>query len=358
MPDRDADDLPLAGVRVVDLTHHVAGPYCTHLLATHGASVVKIERPGGDPARRLPPFLERGDGGRESLLFRYLNRGKETLTLDLKDPAGRDRCLALAREADVVVENFRPGTLNRLGLGWETLHALNPRLILTSISNFGQDGPYRDFKAWDIVADALGGLAYIFGYADREPLTHPNPQAQYRAGVYAASATVAALLNLDGEGEHVDVSIVECIAAALRDTVPQYTYMGAVRKRSSRPEGGPGVPTSCSDGYVILSAFGVSSFDEIARLLRAPELADERFATGEGRERHAAELRVLMQEALARWSKWQFFHESQAWGFGAGIVLTPQEVAESEQLAARGFFHSLEIESGRSLPAPNRPVEL
>ncbi len=351
--------LPLDGVRVVDLTHYVAGPYCTRLLAAYGASVLKVERPGGDPARRLPPFVDLSDGGRESLLFRYLSRGKETLTLDLKDPAGRDRCLELALDADVLVENFRPGTLDRLGLGWEMLHALNPRLILTSISNFGQQGPYRDFKAWDIVADALGGLAYIFGYPDREPLTHPNPQAQYRAGVYAASATVAALLNLDSTGEWVDVSIVECVAAALRDTIPQYTFMGAVRKRSSRPEGGPGTPTACADGYVVLSTYGVGSFDAIARLLQAPELGDERFATGEGRERHAAELRALMQEALARWSKWDFFHESQAWGFGAGIVLTPEEIAASEQLAARGFFHPLELEPGRrSLPAPDRPVEL
>ncbi|MGI8554395.1 MAG: CoA transferase [Dehalococcoidia bacterium] len=189
---------PLVGVCVLDLTHHVAGPYCTRLLLDYGASVLKVERPGGDPARRLPPFLVSSEGHETSLLFLYLNQGKETLTLDLSSEEGRNRCLELARVADVVVENYRPGTLDRLGLGWESFQAANPRLVLTSISNFGQDGPYRDYRAWDIVADALGGLAYIFGYPDREPLTHANPQAQYRAGVYAASATVAALLHEGG----------------------------------------------------------------------------------------------------------------------------------------------------------------
>src|SRR3990172_5333261 len=152
---------PLEGVRVLDLTHYVAGPYSTRLLAEQGASVLKIERPGGDPIRKWPPFFAGAD--EPSLFYHYLNHGKETLTLDLATPGGRDRVLELAREADVAVENFRPRTLDPFQLGWDVLHSVKPRLTLPSISNFGQYGPYREYRAWDIVADALGGIAYIHG---------------------------------------------------------------------------------------------------------------------------------------------------------------------------------------------------
>lgn len=349
---------PLDGVRVLDLTHHVAGPYCTRLLADHGASVLKIERPGGDPARRLPPFVEAGAGAPSSLLFLYLNYGKEVLTLNLGTPAGRDRCLELVQDADVVVENFRPGTLDRFGLGWDVLHRANPSLVLTSISNFGQEGPYRDYRAWDIVADALGGLSYIFGYSGREPLTHANPQAQYRAGVYAASATVAALLNRDDEGEHVDVSIMECVAAALRDTIPQYTFMGAVRRRAASPEGGFAAVTACADGYVIPTTYGASDWSTFARFMQAPELDQPRFSTGDGRQQHSEELAHLLCQALRSWDKFAFFHEAQAWSIGAGIVLTPDEVVASEQLAARGYFRPLDAGPAGELPAPRGPFVL
>lgn len=351
-------DRPLDGVRVLDLTHHVAGPYCTRLLADHGAAVLKVERPGGDPARRLPPLLATGDDPPASLLFLYLNHGKETLTLDLATPDGQARALELMRQADVVVENFRPGTLDRFGLGWDAIHAANPGVILTSISNFGQSGPYRDYRAWDIVADALGGLAYIHGYPDREPLTHANPQAQYRAGVAAASATVAALLNHDGEGEHVDISIVECVAAALRDTVPQYTFMGAIRRRGARAAGGPGTVTPCADGYVIPTTFGAGDWSVFARFMDAPELDDERFATGDGRQRHAEELGSLLRARLLSWPMFDYFERAQLWGIGAGIVLTPAQALACEQLAARGYFRTIETDDGRTLPAPRGPFVL
>lgn len=351
---------PLDGIRVLELTHYVAGPYCGRLLADYGASVLKVERQGGDPARGLPPSIQLASGSSESLLYLYLNHGKEHVTLDLKSAAGIDRARALAAEADVIVENFRPGALEKLGLSWETLHATNPRLVLTSISNFGQTGPYRDYRAWDIVADALGGLSYIFGYSDRQPLTHPNPQAQYRAGACAAAATVAALFGREdsGVGDWVDISIMECVASALRDTIPQYTYMGAVRRRGASPEGGFGAITACADGYVIPTAFGAASWETFARFLGAPEMEDERFATGDGRQRYASQLAALLRRRLEDWDKLRFFHGSQEWGIGAGIVLTPEEVRQSEQLAARGFLQPLTAQDGRDLAAPRRPFEL
>ena len=348
---------PLEGIRVLDLTHYVAGPYCTRLLLDYGASVLKIERPRGDPVRNWPPFVD-GKAGRESLLHLYLNHDKETLTLDLKSDEGRERALELVRDSDVVVENFRPTTMEHLGLGWDVLHALNPRLVMTSISNFGQHGPHSGYKAWDIIADAMGGLAYIHGYADREPLTHGNPQPQYRAGVVAASATLAALLNLDDEGEHVDISIVEVVAAALRDTITQYTFMGAIRHRAGRVGGGQGAITPCSDGYVIPTMFGSADFPSFARFMDAPELDDERFATGDGRQRHALELSKLLRERLKSWTMVDYFEGAQTWGMGAGMVMSPDKVLECEQHQVRAFFQELETADGRKLPAPRGPFVL
>jgi crotonobetainyl-CoA:carnitine CoA-transferase CaiB-like acyl-CoA transferase len=351
---------PLDGVRVLEFTHYVAGPYCGRLLADYGASVLKVEPPDGDPARRLPPVVWLRSGGSESLLYLYLNHGKRTITLDLRADGARQRALELARDADVVIENFRPGALDRLGLDWETLHATNLRLVLTSISNFGQSGPYRDFRAWDIVADALGGLSYIFGQSTREPLTHPNAQAQYRAGACAAAATVAALLGREDTslGEWIDISIMECIAAALRDTVPQYTYMGAVRRRGANPEGGFGSVTACVDGYVIPTAYGAANWQTLARFLQAPEMDDPRFSTGDGRIAHAAELTDLLRSRLLQWHEFPFFHGSQEWGIGAGIVLTPSQVCASEQMAARDFLQPVVLGDGLQALSPRRPFEL
>lgn len=350
----DAPGRPLAGIRVLDLSHSVSGPYCTRVLADQGASVLRVERPGGDPVRSWPPLLP---GGEEpGLLYLYLNHGKELLTLDLAQPEARDRVLDLAREADVVVENFRPGTMDRFGLGWEALHRINPRLVLTSISNFGQDGPYRDYRAWDIVADALGGLAYIHGADDRQPLTHGNPQAQYRAGVQAASATVAALFNLDGEGEHVDVSIMEVVASTLRDTIPQYTFMGGVRRRGGRA-GGAGAITRTADGWAIPSAYG-ADFSLFANFLQAPELADERFQTGDGRQTNATELRAILIDILARWKTMDFFEGAQSWGLGVGAVMTPLQNLQSSQWKERGFLQDIEVAPGKTLPAPRGAISL
>jgi len=228
----------LEGVQVIDLTHYLSGPYCTKLLATLGANVVKIERPGsGDPARRIGPFAkaspspstgEGGDGGefhlpltpshqgRENLgetgaWFLYLNTSKKGVTLNLKREAGRDILRRLVRSAHVVVENFAPGTLDKLGLGYDDLRQENPALVMTSISNYGQTGPYRDWKAAEINLYAASGLMNITGEPDLEPLKEGAPLAQLGAGQNAFVATMAALLYAEetGQGQHIDLSIAE-----------------------------------------------------------------------------------------------------------------------------------------------------
>ena len=209
----------LAGLRVVDLTHHIAGPYATKLLADFGADVVKIERPGGDPARRLPPFYHDDPHPDRSLPFLYLNTNKRSVTLNLKSEEGRGILLELLKDADAVVDNFAPRVMPSLGLDADTLREHNPRLVVASVTNFGQSGPWRDYKATEIVSYALGGLMYIFGAYDREPLKHALHQAQFKAGTNLASATLMALYHqrMTGQGQLVDVSIQESIASALRD---------------------------------------------------------------------------------------------------------------------------------------------
>jgi crotonobetainyl-CoA:carnitine CoA-transferase CaiB-like acyl-CoA transferase len=184
-----------------------------------------------DPARRLPPFFHDEPHQDKSLPFLYLNTNKRSITLNLKSETGRGILLDLLAETDVVVENFAPRVMGSLGLDYDTLREHNPRLVFASVSNFGQSGPWRDYRASEIVAYALGGLMYIFGAYDREPLKHALHQAQFKAGTNLASATLMALYHqrLTGEGQRVDVSIQESIASALRDVTNNYTYTGAVR---------------------------------------------------------------------------------------------------------------------------------
>jgi len=176
--------------KVLDLTHYIAGPYCTMVLAALGAEVIKVERPGeGDGARRLGPFFKDDPHPEKSGLFLTLNHNKKSVTLNLKTGTGVRLFNELVREADVVVENFRPGVMARLGLDYDALHKINPALVMTSISNFGQTGPYRDYKATELVIEALGGLAYGIGDYDREPVKYGLSQIQYDAGKTAALAT-------------------------------------------------------------------------------------------------------------------------------------------------------------------------
>ena len=230
----------LEGIKVLDLTHHIAGPYCTKLLADFGARVTKIERPGsGDPARAMPPFAGDDPHPDKSLPFLYLNTNKRSVTLDLKSETGRQILRRLADESDLVVENFRPRTMPSLGFTYESLSATNPSLVMVSISNFGQTGPYRDYEATDIVEYALSGLQYIFGDNDREPLKHGFNQAQFKAGTDAASAALIALFHraMSGKGQWVDISIQECVATGLRDTTSAFAYTARLQVAPSKRSG-------------------------------------------------------------------------------------------------------------------------
>ena len=181
----------LSGIKVIDLTQYIAGPYCTKVLAAYGADVIKIERPpSGDPARNLAPFMDNIPGIERSGLFLYLNTGKKSITLNLKTEEGRKIFLQLVKDADIVVENFAPDTMESLGLSYETLRSLNPKIMMTSISNFGSTGPYKNYKLTDIVMYAMGLTMYGTGLIDREPQKLALTMIQHQAGMIAA-ATVS-----------------------------------------------------------------------------------------------------------------------------------------------------------------------
>ena len=342
MPEKALD-----GFKVLDLTHHIAGPYCTKLLADFGADVVKIERPGsGDPARRMQPFFHDQADGERSLPFLYLNTNKRSVTVDLKSGPGKEIVRKLARESDLLVESFSPRVLPSLGLGYGEFHELNPRLVMVSISNFGQTGPYRDYKATDIVEYALGGLMYITGSNDREPLKHALNQAQFKAGVNAASAALIALYHqqMTGQGQHVDVSIQECIASGLRDTVSIYTYMGAIRRRQPEHSGDiPRSPVEAKDGYVVPIAYGPVGWETTADFLERPDLKGPRFATPEARAENARELDEIVRDAFSHRDKRELFDAAHRHrGLVYGVVQSPEEVVANPQYRARGYFTEID----------------
>ena len=230
--------LPLEGVRIIDLTLETTGPFCTRLLADYGADVIKIEPPGGDPARALPPFADDTPGPDRSGTFLFLNTNKRSVVLDLEDDADRERLLDLVAGADAVVESFAPGRLDELGLGYERLAEVNPMVVLTSISPFGQDGPYRDWQATDFTYYAMGGPMLSTGHIDRESIRLGGRWAGYHTGYMAALATVVGVhaAELRGEGEHLDVSGFEVHTGSVDSRLTQlqaYQYSGRLSPRGA-----------------------------------------------------------------------------------------------------------------------------
>ncbi len=359
----------LEGVRVLDLTHYIAGPYCTRLMAGLGADVIKIERPAsGDPIRRVGPFASRpgelreyGDTAVEDGAWHlYLNAGKRSLALDLKTERGRRLAMDLAARADILVENFRPGTVDRLGLGCGKLNSVNPALVFTSISSFGQTGPYRNWRAAEVNLYAMGGLMNITGEPDQEPLKEGAPLAQLGAGQNAFAAAMGALMFAEetGEGQRIDVSIAEYATNILENALMQYSYSGQEFTRV----GNRGYGRSawgiypCRDGHAGIIAGPDHRWPEVARIMGREELADPRFASRRGRQENADEVDALMLPWLIENDKVDIFKAGQESGLGFSFVATMKDILEMEQLIARNYFITLEHPVAGELAYPGAPI--
>jgi len=339
----------LADVRVLDLTQQVSGPYCTKLLADYGAEVIKIEPPGsGDAARRLGPFFQDEPHPETSAVFLHYNTNKKSVTINLESLTGRKILRELVNTADVLVENASPGTMERLGLTYEELRPHNPRLIYTSISPYGQSGPYRDFTATDMTVFAMGGIMYRHGEPDREPIRYPGHVIQCLAGVNAAAATMCTLIaaKLSGEGAYIDIATMECLAGAVDRLLIRYAYNGVSAEREGHRREGyyPNGIYPCADGFVhVATLLSARGWVRLVRMLEMPELmTDPRFATAAARRQHHGDFDAIFYPWVIEHTQEEIFRLGQAQRVMVGKVYTMDQVLNDPQYVYRKYFTEID----------------
>jgi crotonobetainyl-CoA:carnitine CoA-transferase CaiB-like acyl-CoA transferase len=335
----------LDDIRVLDISQGIAGPLCARLLGDFGADVIKVEPSGGEIGRTMPPFFHDDPHPEKSLFFLLLNLNKRGITLNLETSEGANSFRELVRQADVVVESFQPGHLASLGLDYDALEHENPGVIMTSITPFGQTGPYAHYKGEEIVAYATGGIMSISGTRDREPLKHGGFQAQYEAGINSAIVTAFTLLMRDmtGAGQHIDVSIQEVVNSTMVINQPYYSWIGGVQGRRRTRGSMFGHVMPCKDGYFVSQAGGGASWDDVADFYHRDDLKDDRFTTIEQRWRNGQALdEIIIEAAKDRTMAEMFKTASETYRMLFGIVQTPQDLANCPQLEARGFYQQVE----------------
>jgi crotonobetainyl-CoA:carnitine CoA-transferase CaiB-like acyl-CoA transferase len=352
----------LAGIKVLDLGHHIAGPYCAKFLAGLGAEVIKIEPPGGDPARGMRPFPDDIPDSEKSGLFLYLNTSKKGITLNLKTETGKKIFKEMVKVADVLVENFEPRVMPSLGLDYQTLEKINPGLVMTSISNFGQNGPYRDWKATDITQLALGGLMYVTGDPDHEPLKIGGHVPQYLGGLSGFTGTLSALLarELISEGQQVDVAISDCVTAILDIYPTQWVQEGEIRSRMGNWQGGFGQGVyPCKDGYAGIFISTYADLPRVAKWTGIEEFNDERFKDlFWSRSEYSGEMNALLLPFLLEKTKQEIYHESQKLGLSNCFPATAQDIFEWPQYRDRGFFVEIDHPRAGKLEYPGTPAKM
>ena len=358
-------DQALADVRVLDLTHYISGPYCTKLLADYGADVLKVERPkSGDGSRRMGPFPKDEPDPEKSGLFLHLNTNKKSFTLDLKSADAKDIVLRLVETVDIVVESFRPGTMESLGIGYEALKSAKPDIVLTSVSNFGQTGPYRDYMLTDAMAYGMGGEMYSTGIADREPVKLGENVVLYQAGAVASVATMGALFasRLQAIGQHVDVSIMETQVGSIDRRMSMllaYQYNGEITRRTSASVGF-GYPTGvflCANGYIQINGGG-NYFQRVVNMMdNPPELDDPTWYEPESQ--FNSDLADIFKAYFIPWclerTKNEIWQAAQESGVLTGALNTIEELIEDQHFIQREAFADVEHPKAGRLMQPGRP---
>jgi crotonobetainyl-CoA:carnitine CoA-transferase CaiB-like acyl-CoA transferase len=358
-------DLALSDCRILDLTHHLCGPYCTKLFADYGADVIKIERPGaGDLARRLAPFKDDDPHPEKSGIFAYLNTNKRSVTLDLASPAGRQVFFDLLDTADMVVENFRPGVLDELGIGYKELAARKPAIVLVSISNFGQTGPYRDWAGSELVLFAMGGEMYSMGLAEREPIKMAGTAALFQSAAAAAVAAMGGLYGAKwgGHGEHFDISIFETQAGGVdrrHATIIGYEFTGRVSGRTGvgAALGFPNGVYPCADGFIEISGGGVRFPGTVRMLGSPPELTGPEWVRGSLVP--TAEMKETFDAIFYPWlfahTKTEIWEAAQREHVLCAPLYTMEDLFNDPVFRERGFFIEVERPYLGRFTLPGRP---
>jgi len=345
----DAPSAPrgaLHGIRVLDLTQVMAGPFCTMQLADMGADVVKVGPPDGGDLSRAMGGAQLRMQGRDNAPFFALNRNKRSITLDLKDAVDRERFLALVRRADVVVENFRPGVTDRLGVDYATLAALNPRLVYASISGFGQDGPYANRPGFDLIAQGMAGIMSVTGEPGGAPVKAGVPIADLAAGLYAANGILAALLTRErtGRGQYLDTSLFEAALALTVWESTEYWATGVAPKAmgSAHRLNAPYQVFATRDGWIALAALTPQQWRQLCAVLGCEAMADEaRFATNAERMAHRDELAGEITAALAGDTTDAWVERFLAAGVPAGPIHDLAQVFADPHTVAREMVGSM-----------------
>ncbi len=359
----------LAGIRVLDMTRVVAGPYAGQILGDLGAEVVKVERKGeGDDCRRVgPPWMdtELGRQGQDSTYYQSVNRNKHSISVDFATEAGAELIRKLAANADILVENYRTGTLARYGLGYEQLKEINPKLIYCSVTGFGQTGPYAGRSGYDYLVQAMSGLMSVTGHHDGEPGDGPMrvgvPIADISAGLYATISVLAALnhRNVTGQGQFIDVSLFDSQLSAMLNTFSAWFNAGTAlgRTGNDHPSAAPYGVFPVDDGYILIATFNDREFVRLAGVLGHPEWAeDARFCSMGARVANREELKALVTEALKGKGKAEWVETLNAGQVSCGGINEMADLEKDPQVLARELIVSQQHPQGGTIRSAASPM--
>lgn len=352
----------LDGVKVVEFGNFISAPFCAKILADLGAEVIKIEDPRcGDSSRRAAPFLHDIPGLENSGLFQYLNMNKLGITLNPVAAIGAEIFSVLLKSADVFVENNPPKQMKQLGLTYRFVKEINPRIVMTSITPFGQTGPYKDFQSCELVSAHIGGVGYISmreGDISKEPIKLPAHLFNFQAGLSAAVATLSSIFRQSntGLGEQLDVSEQESVIQNLNSSIARYAYGGQIMARTDAAGHAPFHILPCKDGFICAAFVEEAEWRRFVEVMGHPEWADnELFKDFASRAKYWDALKPLMVEWTMQYNEEEIYRRSQEKAVPLGAVRTAHQVLEDKQMAARQFFVDIESENTGKLTFPGVP---
>ncbi|PST19258.1 CoA transferase [Rhizobium sp. JAB6] len=366
MTDQKTKKPPLSGIRVIELARVLAGPWAGQMLADLGADVIKVENPdGGDDTRQWgPPFVEGQDGENLSAAYYHsANRGKRSITADLKTEQGQELVRRLVKTADVVIENFKLGGLVKYGLDYESLKKINPRIVYCSITGFGQTGPYAGLAGYDYIVQGMSGFMSITGEPDGQPMKAGVAIADIFTGIYAVSAIEAALIHAlkTGEGQLIDMALLDVQSAVLANQNMNYLISGKPPSRlgNAHPNISPYEVVPTADGYLILAVGNDGQFRRLCAILGIEAHAnDERYATNKARVAHRNEIRAFVSAQTLKWNKAELLQACETNAVPAGAINTIEDMFSDPQIVARGLRIDLEDSAGTVIPSVRTPIVL